>query len=153
VAELIHYNVDSASVEALYLHLSSCSAEFDPPLASRVDIAEYAAKLRTKAVTFESWSGNELIGLVAAYLAPMDLRTGFISSVSTKPSFKRLGIATTLIGNCVSRARELGLAFLELEVGEGNERAIRLYESFGFTSSTESEDGLRRMTLPLAPTE
>lgn len=44
-----------------------------------------------------------------------------------------LGIGTFLFNELIRIARELEIKQLELEVIEGNERAIHLYERFGFT--------------------
>lgn len=52
--------------------------------------------------------------------------------ISTAKDFWGLGIGRALTRACLECARKAGYAQLELEVVEGNERAIRLYESEGF---------------------
>ena len=47
-------------------------------------------------------------------------------------SFRGNGVATTLIGAVEEEARRRGLLSVHLEVGTGNDRAIRLYERLGY---------------------
>lgn len=57
---------------------------------------------------------------------------GQITNVSVKKSFQRQGIASALLGACLEKGKEMGLALYTLEVRESNLRAIALYEKFGF---------------------
>ncbi|MBQ8837001.1 MAG: GNAT family N-acetyltransferase [Clostridia bacterium] len=45
-----------------------------------------------------------------------------------------LGIATAMFNELIRIAKEIGIKQLELEVIDGNDRAIHLYERFGFTA-------------------
>lgn len=62
------------------------------------------------------------------------LDEGYISNVATSPVRRRRGIAGMLLSALKERAGELGLAFLTLEVREGNFPARRLYEKHGFSA-------------------
>ena len=61
------------------------------------------------------------------------LDEGYITNVATSPARRREGIAGMLLSALKQRAGELGLAFLTLEVREGNAPARRLYEKHGFS--------------------
>lgn len=61
------------------------------------------------------------------------LDEGYISNVATAPSRRREGIGGMLLSALKERAAALGLAFLTLEVREGNLPARRLYEKHGFS--------------------
>lgn len=131
--DLIEYKMGSASSEDVYRHLTDCSMSFNPPLAQRVDLREYAEKLATLSVTFEAWAGAELTGLIAAYFNDEKNRFAYISSVSTMPRYKGNGIASVLLQSCINYARSHAFRQVGLEVDSGNEHALGLYEKFGFS--------------------
>lgn len=53
------------------------------------------------------------------------------------------GIGTAMMGEIFSVAREQGIAQLELDYVEGNERACGLYEKMGFVHVGEKPDSIR----------
>ncbi|HLI68165.1 MAG TPA: N-acetyltransferase [Ktedonobacteraceae bacterium] len=58
---------------------------------------------------------------------------GYIKRVVVHPDFRGRGLARQLIHHLIAYARnELHLAALDLHVWEGNQPAVRLYESLGF---------------------
>ena len=144
----MRYAVDAATVAAIGAHLRRCDADFVPRLSERLDVAQYAARIRAKAATFEAWSGDVLVGLVAAYLNDPGGEAGFVTSVSVEAQFQGTGIADALMHNCVRLAQERGFRRVELEVHDSNERAIALYRRHRFeVSGTKGE--FLRMTLDL----
>lgn len=56
-----------------------------------------------------------------------------ITNIAVRADFRGKGIGTLLMSELISRAKMLGLKYMTLEVRDGNEPAIRLYKSFGFT--------------------
>ncbi len=73
--------------------------------------------------------GEELAGYLALSSV---LDEGNIDNVAVSPSFRRRGVADTLVADALRRSREAGLAALMLEVRAGNIAARRLYEKHGF---------------------
>ena len=72
-------------------------------------------------------------GAVLGYVGMMFvLDEGYISNVAVAPAFRRQGVANTLISALMTRAEELSLAFVTLEVRAGNEPAKALYAKHGF---------------------
>ena len=72
-------------------------------------------------------------GAVLGYVGMMFvLDEGYISNVAVAPDFRRQGVADALISALMTRAEELGLAFVTLEVRAGNEPAKALYAIHGF---------------------
>ena len=72
-------------------------------------------------------------GAVLGYVGMMFvLDEGYISNVAVAPNFRRQGVADTLISALMTRAEELSLAFVTLEVRAGNEPAKALYAKHGF---------------------
>jgi GNAT superfamily N-acetyltransferase len=131
VSDSVVFRVDTASAEEIAQHLGRCDASFVPPLGSRVDIAEYAHKLFTRAVRFEAWDGR-LVALLAAYCNDARATVGFITSVSVEPAWRGREIASRLLEQCVRHVRERGFERIELEVDAGNASALGLYARHGF---------------------
>ena len=73
--------------------------------------------------------GGELIGYVGMMYV---LDEGYISTVAVAPKHRRCGAAATLLRELNKRACALKLAFLTLEVREGNVPARALYEKSGY---------------------
>ena len=72
-------------------------------------------------------------GAVLGYVGMMFvLDEGYISNVAVAPDFRRQGVADALICALMTRAEELNLAFVTLEVRAGNEPAKSLYAKHGF---------------------
>jgi len=128
----ILYDINKAKKEVIENHLSICSESFIPPLETYVDISEYAEKLAKNAVTFEAWNNNQLVSLIACYLNDKVNNKGFISSVSTIPSFQGKGIISKLLQNLIQYAKSQNFSCLLLEVKKINNKAISFYIKKGF---------------------
>ena len=73
--------------------------------------------------------GDELLGY-AVLSSVMD--EGSLDNIAAAPSHRREGIGAALLAELIRRGREKGLAFITLEVREGNGPAIGLYKKYGF---------------------
>lgn len=142
--------MNRASAGDIESHLRECDAHFNPPLSRRVDIREFAAKIHFKSTRFEAWNQEHLVGLVSAYFNDPGRQTGFINHVGVSPALTGRGMATDLLGRCVEHGRQLGFAFLELEVSPRSRRAIRLYKRVGFKMAERLQDSIR-MKMALSP--
>jgi [ribosomal protein S18]-alanine N-acetyltransferase len=97
-----------------------------------------------------AWVGYILTWLVADEL--------HVLNVATDPSHRRRGIGRALVDQAVAFAKERQVRIVLLEVRRGNQPAIRLYRSFGFSVlglrrgyySDNGEDALE-MVLVLDP--
>ena len=69
----------------------------------------------------------------------MVLDEGDITNVAVKRDRQREGIGNFLMESLIRLAADLGVTTIHLEVRDGNERAIRLYERVGFV-----RDGIRK---------
>lgn len=132
------FHLNRASLAQTAAHLHACDESFEPPLSSRVKIDDYARKLNEHAQRFEAWSGNELVGLVATYCNDPDRRRAFITSVSVLPDWRGCGIACRLLARCLDHLTQLDFARVELEIGDRNTAARRLYTRYGFTSDGDT---------------
>ena len=133
--------IDTADPVQLHQYLLSCDEQFNPRLSTHVNLLNYAEKLHTKSVRFEMRQGQELVGLVAAYLNAQDRQTGFITHISVLSTYLRKGLARLLIERCMEHARAEGFAELRLEVLPGNSGALKLYKRLGFKSNGQTETG------------
>lgn len=130
----VEYLSNKASEAEIAEHLSRCDAEFVPPLSGRVEISDYARKIASKAVRFEAWSCDTLVGLAAAYCNEQEKRIAYITSVSVLKAWTGKGIAARLVGQCVEHAKISGMRQISLEVASGNTPAIKLYKKSGFVA-------------------
>lgn len=73
---------------------------------------------------------GKVIGYVMAYLRP-DLE-GHIMSIAVDPAYRGNGIGSTLLSEAIERLIKKGARYIGLEVRVSNEKAIKLYERFGF---------------------
>jgi ribosomal protein S18 acetylase RimI-like enzyme len=126
------YKVKSATMQDIFLHLMNCDQNFIPPLSQKVDLNEYAKKLNDKSITFEAWSENMLVGLVAAYMNNEHEQTAYVSSVSLMKEYTGKGIASELMKMCHQYAEQHNFRIIKLEVNISNIPAISLYKKIGY---------------------
>ena len=131
--DAIDFREGTATKEEIQAHLEECDKDFSPKLSFRVDIGVYSRKMRTRARTFEAWSGGALVGLVAAYMNDPGTRTAFITSVSVAKEFMGRGIASALLDHCIKGSRQKGMRAVRLEVSLDSRGAIQLYKNLGFS--------------------
>jgi ribosomal protein S18 acetylase RimI-like enzyme len=121
-----------ASATEIGVHLKACDHKFVPPLSERADLDEYAAKVVLLSERFEAWSGNVLVGLLAAYCNDSVRQMAFITNVSVLPSWHGRGIASDLLRDCLEHVREMNFKGAELSVDKHNKAAQALYMKHGF---------------------
>ena len=76
----------------------------------------------------------------------MVLDEGYIANLAVKEKYRRKGVANALLQKVVDTAKENNLAFVSLEVREGNVPAINLYNKFGFTKQGVRKNFYRNPT-------
>ncbi|MGZ3861850.1 MAG: GNAT family N-acetyltransferase [Bacteroidia bacterium] len=136
--------IKTASEKEILMHLTACDNNFIPHLSKKVNLVEYSKKIADNAITFEAWSGPELVGLIAAYFNDPQNNKGYITSVSVLPRFENKGIASSLMRNCIFYATQKNFKEINLEVARDNASAIALYKKFNF-----AEEGARSETLAM----
>ena len=136
----LKYTEGMASEQEIYSHLMKCNESFITNLAKRVNLEEYSKKIFEKAVTFEAWSGDTLVGLVAAYFNDPDGQVGYITNVSTIRTYMGKGIASELMNMCIQYAKQYNVKEIKLEVCKDNNPAIHLYKEFGFMDYKNKDD-------------
>jgi len=148
----IQYKSGTATPAEIAAHLKNCDTNFVTSLSKKVDLSQYAVKIKTNAVTFEAWQKEQLVGLIAAYFNDEAKRTGYITNVSTVKNYEGAGIGTQLMKNCIDHAIKNNYFEIVLEVNAASTPAIKLYNKFGFVKTSE-ENGSMRMKLNLKKAE
>lgn len=137
----VTYQIKVANENDVLLHLNRCNDFFIPPLNSKVDLAEYSKKIYHNAITFEAWSGQNLIGLIAAYFN-YENKFGFITNVSAVKDYIGEGVASKLILMCIDYANLHNYKEIKLEVFKDNTPAIKFYTKHNFKQIETKNDSL-----------
>lgn len=133
------FKTTTKSIEQIFLHLTECKDDFNPPLDQTVNLSEYAKKISEKAITFEAWIDNRLAGLVAAYFNDVEKHSGYITHVGVLGNYKGKGIAFDLMSRCIEFAIQNSFRQITLEVAEDNDKAIQLYKKLNFVIFEKKE--------------
>lgn len=113
---LIQKTVESGSIELL----------------NGQDIGSYVQKLMNYAEVV-TWSASGQIRAVLAFYCNDPRReTAFITIVAVDPSYRRMKLASALLGGVLSSLRSRAFSRCLLEVQTANLGAIALYRKFGF---------------------
>lgn len=80
---------------------------------------------------------NKVLGYIGLSVI---IDEGYILNVAVHPDYQGKGIGKALVKTVDDFAIENNLAFVTLEVRPSNEKAVSLYESFGFTKVGERRD-------------
>ena len=137
---VITYKTKTATEEKIFRHLHECKDNFMQPLDQRVNIGEYAKKIFERAVTFEAWSGEVLIGLVAAYFNDLKSLTGFITNSSVVKQYMGTGVGKQLVAMCIEHAKKNRFREIRVVVKKNNKAAIGLYKKYGFLDSDKKDE-------------
>ncbi len=141
----IEYKIQQASYADVERHLNEVHMVRSTFPLNVQDISKYAKKLTTKSTTYEAWSEEQLIGLVAVYFNDA-IAEAFVSNVSVSPVFLRKKLASALMRNLISDAQSRKIRKINLLYDETNISARNLYQKFGFTV-VEKLHGEIQMTL------
>jgi len=107
-------------------------SEFIPPLSQRVDIVNYSNKLSSNAINIFVCEKRNDIGHAGLYINDEKNRIAFLSSICVKYKNRRDGIAQQLMDEIIISAENYNMERIDLEVYNGNIRAIRFYQKLGF---------------------
>ncbi len=128
-------------------HLEGCDKNYIPSLSERVNIKEYSEKIADKAVTFEAWDKDKLVGLAAVYLNMMSL-SAFVTNVSVLKDYSGNGVASQLMLNCIQYASQKKIGRICLEVDQNNAKAMHLYKRLNFMHyDTKGETKLMELKI------
>jgi len=107
---------------------------FDSPWSE--DTFRHELRLAPRAVYLVAEVEGRLLGYLGSQLVGREVH---MTNMAVAPGFRRRGIGTALMRECIRRAPVVGAGYLSLEVREGNREAREFYRLFGF-----HELGLRK---------
>lgn len=146
--------VNTATAIQIAGHLRVGESDFVDHLMKQVNIENYASKIKKYGCTFEAWSDNQLIGLVAAYLNKEN-RTGFITNVSVLPGWQSCGIGNQLLRNSIRYLEEAVLNTSPLKCLASEKRLLDCIQnmalSFFCRTGYAHDDAKSRMSGPSQP--
>jgi ribosomal protein S18 acetylase RimI-like enzyme len=137
------------SKEMIQTYFSENKSVFVPPLESRVDIYDFAAKITANAVQFWAIDGTELAGFMACYFNHPEKEFGYITTISVADKYQGNGIGKSMIQTAIDYATENGFRKLRLEVNKHNLQAIQLYGKIGFLDVGADGEDYRYMELKI----
>ncbi|MHA2038709.1 MAG: GNAT family N-acetyltransferase [Promethearchaeota archaeon] len=79
-----------------------------------------------------AYEEDKIVGFCNGYFNPDQGNTGIINTLSVLPSYHHRGIGSALFASRVEFLRDKGCKIINLAVDAKNERALKLYETFGF---------------------
>ncbi|UCC20021.1 MAG: GNAT family N-acetyltransferase [Promethearchaeota archaeon] len=79
-----------------------------------------------------AYDGNKVVGFCNSYFNPNQELIGTINPLGVLPSYHHRGIGSALFASRVEFLRDKGCQKVNLPVDAKNERALKLYEKFGF---------------------
>ena len=134
---MIKFNWNTADSKQIHHHLLDCDNTFVPSLSSRVDLANYAAKLFERAQRIECFDKDDLSGLLAFYL--VDDQEVFITSISISPAYQGRGLGKQLLFELEDYCQKNSILRIVLRVSKDNKSAIKFYNASNFVARKEKE--------------
>lgn len=128
--------IEALSPSIVYEFLESVESLFTPRLSTRVQLMAYANKLHTKACLFSAYNDGTLVGILAVYAN--EAGEFYIPLLCVSPVCQKMGIAKTLMQQCLDYVRLNKGKRIQLEVSTENHAAITLYKRNGFMEIDES---------------
>lgn len=111
---------------------------FSPPLASRINIIEYAKKLADKAFNIILTGGGIDLGHAAIYLNKPP--KAFLSSFCIDHNHQKKNLGETLMQNIINTCAACKIECIELEVSITNIKARSFYLKHGFKPYAENHE-------------
>ena len=130
--EILLVNKDTAQANIIHEFMLSVDADFDPPIAERVDLLDYSRRLVEKSEVFVAWIDGSLVAVSACYCNDFHTRIGDLSYLAVSSSARKRGIAGELIRRTIERARTAGMSAITTKTPARNARLVQFYEGLGF---------------------
>lgn len=126
----------------LELLLQEIDADFDPPLSSSVNLAEYAKKMYENATIFSVHEGGKLVASMAVYSNDPNRQTAFGTMLAVATSHRVYGLGPNLIKTTVDYLKKKSFKSFKLEIYKTNPRVINLYKRLKFTVVSETDSSV-----------
>lgn len=124
-------------LESLVEFLKKVDNAFPVYISKKTDIDEYACKIHKYGKTLAYMDNGEIVGMALYYDNNHESKIAYLSMIAVLKDFRGQGIASELLDTFMRKSRHAGMLFVELYTHKTNKQAIKLYEKFGFSSSTD----------------
>lgn len=98
------------------------------------NIPNYVDKIIKHSTIISIIKNGNLKAFIAFYENDEDKLSAFLTMITVEKESSNLGYGKILLESSIKEIQGKGFKFYRLEVREGNSKAIKLYESFGFKS-------------------
>jgi ribosomal-protein-alanine N-acetyltransferase len=105
------------------------------PTPWSIDVFKHEIRRRTRSIYLVAELDDRILGYLGAGMMGQEVH---IANIAVEPEWRRQGIGTALLLECIGRGSDRGARWLTLEVRETNAGARDFYRLFGF-----NELGLR----------
>lgn len=116
--------------------------DFVPTLSQKTDLDEFCTKIMSKAMLFVSYAKDGNINvLVVMYANDFEHHYSYVSLVAVDLSFRKQGIADSLMRKAISYVKNLGKDKINcIGIHTNNAIALYLYEKLGFVVQSELDN-------------
>lgn len=119
--------------------LNKIEGDFDPPLSSTMDIAEYSKKLYKNATIFSAHDNGQLVAMMAVYCNNTVDKIAFGTMLAVAESHRIYGLGPILIKTTISYLKKRSFKAFKLEIYKTNPRVITLYKRLKFSVVSETD--------------
>ena len=95
-------------------------------------VIPYVQKLESFASFIYKMQGQDLLGFIAYYHNDPSKDLAFLSMLLVDEHYQSNGIGSWLMSRCITHLDDDGFQRIQLEVLKDNDRALHLYQKFGF---------------------
>lgn len=134
--------VKALSKSVLLKFLRKVDNDFVPSLSQKTDLEAFCTKIMSKAMLFVSCAKDGNInGLVVMYANDLEHHYSYVSLVAVDLSFRKQGIADSLMRKAISYVKSLGKDKINcIGIHTNNAIALHLYEKLGFVVQSELDN-------------
>jgi ribosomal-protein-alanine N-acetyltransferase len=130
---LVFSELTAADVDAV---VDIENQSFETPWSRNLFLRELSTAISRSTLARAGEHADRLLGYVCRWLVLDEIQ---ILNLAVHPNHRRCGVGRALVQGVIDEAYEQRVRTVSLEVRDGNESALRLYESFGFERT-----GIRR---------
>lgn len=122
--------------------LQEIDADFDPPLSSSINLANYAKKIHKNATVFSVHEDGKLVASMAVYCNDPSQQVAFVTMLAVAKSHRSHGLGSNLIKTMVDYLKKRFFKSIKLEIYKTNLRAINFYKRLKFTVVSETDSSV-----------
>lgn len=119
-------------ISELEFLLQEIDAEFDPPLSSSVNLANYAKKMYENATIFSVHEGSKLVAVIAVYCNDSSQQAAFVTMLAVAKSHRFHGLGSNLVKTTIDYLKKKFFKSIKLEIYKTNYKAVSFYKRLQF---------------------